>query len=280
MLLAATCLVSLTASLHAEDARPAGYIIATELQGPDQQAGTVVIRDGAELKPKIWMPLFAGDVVFLRNPASHVTLDMGDGGRVELGGALLRYEAKGEIATQDDAWSIITKIGAILASNEDTVVPENLASKGDAALISLGAGNGPNLILAGDAPVVLAWKGGAAPFRVTASVGARTHDIAETGDRLVAFAIPADAIKAFDVTISDAKGMTRRVPFRIRNSLPDAPASLAAAGPSAEFDEVLLAGWLAERPRGAWRFEALRRLQQLKDKDAAAAHLLKAMLAG
>ena len=72
-------------TLFAEAApQPAGYVIAFELQGEDLAKGTAVVRAGKELAPRIYMPLFDGDAVFVRDAASRVIVDVADGGRKDI----------------------------------------------------------------------------------------------------------------------------------------------------------------------------------------------------
>ena len=42
---------------------PAGYVVSVALAGVDK---TAIVRGGSELVPKLMMPLYDGDVVFLR----------------------------------------------------------------------------------------------------------------------------------------------------------------------------------------------------------------------
>lgn len=274
---AATALLAMVVGLRAEDAKaPAGYVIAAALKGKDRDCGTSVIRAGQELRPRIWMPLYAGDIVFVRDAASQLILDMGDEGRIELGGSLTRFEADGEIETGDDAWTLISRIGKILAGGGETVVPTNLVSKGIDRFTALSAASGPNFLLRDGSPVHVAWRGGRAPYRLTLVANSRQRELVRTLEAEAELIVPPETPRRFDIVIADAAGVSRRLAFRFRDALPPAPASLAAAGPSKEFDEILLAAWLAERPRGAWRLEALRRLRAMRSRSQAARLLWEA----
>ena len=55
-----------------------------------------------------------GDVVLVRDPESRVEIEVGEGGRIEIGGTRLRYVVTGEIATSDDAGAIFSAIAQIL----------------------------------------------------------------------------------------------------------------------------------------------------------------------
>src|SRR6476660_2135683 len=104
-------------AVRAEEPAAAGFIISYELKGADLEKGTSVIRNGAELPPKVWMPLQAGDIVFTRDAASTVTIDMAEGGRVEVKGAKQRFTVS-QHGSGDDSWGILTQIAELFGSEE------------------------------------------------------------------------------------------------------------------------------------------------------------------
>ena len=82
----------------AQDSRPAGYIMAYELKGVDAEKGTVVVRKGSELAPKLLMPLYDDDAVFIRDEASRITLSLAKDGNLVVSGKLMRKNIAGEMA--------------------------------------------------------------------------------------------------------------------------------------------------------------------------------------
>ncbi len=186
---------------------PAGYVVAVTLAGEDASAKTAVVRQGKELPAKLMMPVFAGDVVFLRDAASRIALELGQGNTVEVGGSLARYNVEGEIPTGDDAWSIFKAIGTVLAGDGEEI-PENMAAKGDEAELKMPlAVHGANFIVVGERNLWLAWTGGKAPFLGDADAGREGNGLAEVRTR----ERPTSAS-------SQARGF--RLPSRMRGSRP------------------------------------------------------------
>ena len=74
---------------QAQDVRPAGYIMAYELKGVDAEKRTVVVRKGAELAPKLLMPVYDGDSVFIRDEESRVVLSLAGEGSLIVTGKLM-----------------------------------------------------------------------------------------------------------------------------------------------------------------------------------------------
>ncbi len=257
------------------------HIVEIDLAGDDLAKGTVVVRDGAEHKPQIWMPLYDGDVVFVRDPGSRVLVDYGAGGRVEVGDKAMRVTVSAETAHGGETWGLITAIGSLLVGEEDEEVPANLISKGaeDTLLVPV-ANRGPNNLLRGDAPVWVEWSGGTAPFDVTLETAGKKTVLTPTGERAVKFAIPKDAGQRLALTITDAGKRSLRVPFRLRDKLPAAPAEIAKESANAGLMPALQAGWLAEQDDGAWRIEAVRLLRNTDGEKVEFTRLADALLAG
>src|SRR5688572_15223986 len=72
---------------------PAGYVVSLALAAGDREA---IRRKGHGLEPTLMMPLFAGDVVQLRDPASRMDMEVAGGKRVVLKAAV-QYQVSGEI---------------------------------------------------------------------------------------------------------------------------------------------------------------------------------------
>ena len=50
---------------------PAGYLVAIALKGQDRSQKTAIVRQGKELEPRLMMPVFQGDDIFLRGTAPY-----------------------------------------------------------------------------------------------------------------------------------------------------------------------------------------------------------------
>ena len=257
------------------------HIVEVELAGEDLAKGTVIVREGAEQKPQIWMPLYDGDIVFVRDPKSHVLVDYGAGGRVEIGDKAMRVRVSAETAHGGETWGLITAIGSLLAGEEDEEVPANLISKGEeGALMVPGANRTPNNLVRGEAPVWAAWSGGAAPFSVTLEAGGKASVLTAGSEREVRFEIPKNAGSRLTLTITDAGKRSVRVPFRLRDKLPAPPSDVVAQAAPDGLAPALLAAWLANQDDGAWRLEAARMLRNEVGSKAEFKRLSDALLAG
>jgi hypothetical protein len=247
---------------------PAGYVVAIALAGADK---TAIVRDGQELVPKLMMPLYAGDVVLVRDPASRIGLEVGAGGRIEVA-ASARYEVKGEIPTGKDALRVITAVAGILGGGE---------AKTDGGALKLPmAVPGPNFLVKGGRKLWLAWTGGKAPFKLIVDVDGRAQPFPGIAARQFELQIPAKSVNRFNVTIRDSAGGTARVTFRFRDLLPEMPRALKDAGPGESVDALLLAAWLTTRHEGDWSVEAAQILRQRAAGDPAAAALLDVLVHG
>jgi hypothetical protein len=273
--------LGLAAPSLAADREPVAHIVEIDLQGEDLAMGTAIVREGTEHKPTIWMPLYDGDIVFVRDAKSRVLVDYGTGGRVDVGQTRMRLEISAETAHGGDTWGIISALGELLRGEEDEQVPTNLVSKGDDGTLTVPIANRtPNNVLRDGSPIWIEWSGGAGPFIVTLEAGGKDHPITETKDRLVKFTLPEDAGQRVALTIADAKKRSIRVPLRIRESLPSVPADLAGAATSPELLPALTAAWLARQDDGAWRVEAARMLRNTHDTNVALKRVGDALFAG
>jgi hypothetical protein len=273
-------LVALVAPASAADREPVAHIVEIHLQGEDLAKGTAIVREGAELKPAIWMPLYDRDIVFIRDPKSRVLVDYGTGGREEVDQTRMRLEISAETAHGGDNWGIISALGELLMGEEDEQVPTNLVAKGDDGTLSVPVANRtPNYVLANASPIWIEWSGGAEPFTVTLEAGGKDQQIAETKERLVKFTLPADAGQRVVLKMVDAMKRSVRVSLRVRESLPAMPADLAGDA-SRDLQPVITAAWLAQQDDGAWRIEAARMLRNAQDNNATLKRVGDALFAG
>lgn len=265
LLLGMLCLFAGAVAAGAQEARPAGYVMAYELKGADAEKGTVVVRKGTELEPKLLMPIYEGDSVFIRDEASRITLSLAREGNLIVTGKLMRKDVTGEMASGDDSFSIIEQIVAILAGKGDddsfSVLVSKGAETGNAIRVPL-AVRGRNYIVKQGEPLRLDWTGGEAPFTVRVGEGKTvTQDARE-------ITIGADAMsgKRFAVTIIDAGKRKLRIAFEVRQALPKVPAKIKTRETNGEVAAV----WLAGLDDGAWRFEAVRQLRALPQSETTA----------
>ncbi len=257
---------------------PAGYVVSVALAAGDK---TAIVRSGRELAPKLMMPLYDGDVVFLRDQASRVTVEVGDGDRVEIGGGHSRYEIKGEIATGDDAWAIISAITEILGGEDTEQVPENMVAKGVGGALKLPmAVPGPNFLMRGERKLWLAWTGGKAPFKVIVEVDGRARVFDAIREREFTVDVPAGDHKRFEIIIKDTANGLSRTTFRFRDRIPDPPETLTGAAPGETTSALAHAAFLTTIHEGDWTVEAAQLLHRRAREDEAAAALLDKIVRG
>ncbi len=264
-LLIALSVLGAAAPMWAQDVRPAGYIMAYELKGADAEKGTVVVRKGTELQPKLLMPIYDGDSVFIRDETSKITLSLAREGNLVVSGKLMRKDIAGEMASGDDSFTIIEQIVAILAGRGDDDSFSVLVSKGtetgEAIKVPLVV-RGRNYILRDGGPVRLTWSGGEGPFSVMVGNGKTVIQDA----REIVISADAMAVRKFSVTILDIKKRKLRIAFEAKKTLPSVPAKIKARDTNGEIAAV----WLASRADGAWRFEAVRQLRALPQNETTA----------
>ncbi len=257
-------------AISQEEGRPAGYIMAYELKGADAQKGTVVVRKGVELQPKLLMPLFDDDAVFIRDEASRVTLSLAKEGNLVVSGKLMRKDIAGEMTSGDDGFTIIEQIVAILTGKGEDDSFSVLVSKGGDDLKAPMAVRGRNYVLRDKAPLRISWTGGEGPFAV---------DVAGQASRQEKREIEIDTGKIegnrFSVTVNDAGRRKLRIAFELRKALPKVPDKVAARESRGEVAAI----WLAGQEGGAWRFEAARQLRALA-QDTSTTELIAALEKG
>lgn len=261
-------------SAKAEDIRPAGYIMAYELKGADAEKGTVVVRNGKELAPKLLMPLYDDDSVFIRDEASKITLSLAAEGNLQVSGKLMRKEIAGEMASGDDGFSIIEQIVAILTGKSGDDSFSVLVSKGGDELKAPAAVRGRNYLLRDSRPLHIAWVGGEAPFTVQVDEGKGGKIVSQTA-RATEMSVAGIKGSRFSVIVTDARKRKLRIAFEVKKALPKVPDKVKARENQGEVGAV----WLAGRQNGAWRFEAVRQLRALP-QDKVTADLIAALEQG
>lgn len=247
----------------AQDARPAGYIMAYDLKGADAQAGTVVVRDGKELQPKLLMPLYDDDSVFIRNETSKVTLSLARDGNFVVSGKIMRKEIAGQMPSGDDGFDIIEQIAEILFGGSEDDSLSVLVAKGGDELKAPMAVRGRNYVLRQGEPLRVSWMGGEGPFSVKVEQGGAGKTVTQASAQID---IPLATISGtkFAVVVTDARKRKLRIAFELRKSPPKAPERVKARESGGEVEAI----WLAAQQNGAWRFEAIRRLRALPPTEA------------
>ena len=257
----------------AETVRPAGYIMAYELKGADAAKGTVVVRDGKELPPKLLMPLYNDDSVFIRDELSRITLTLAKEGSLVVSGKLMRKEIAGEMPSGDDGFDVIKQIADILFGHGDDDSLSVLVAKGGDELKAPMVIRGRNKIVKSSGPLVVGWQG-AGPFAVLIEQGLGGKAILQAAREIE---VPLATIKGsrFAVIVTDARKHKLRIAFELHDGAPKAPNEVTARDNRGELEAV----WLAAQQNGAWRFEAVRRLRALP-QDKLTADLIGALEKG
>jgi hypothetical protein len=258
-----------TGDARADERLPAGYVLDIVLEGADAAEKNVIVRDGGELPARLMMPLHAGDVLFLRDPRSALSVELGSGETVQLGGQLTRYRVEGEIATGDSTWGVLTAIADVFAG-EGEQAPENMVSKGGAPKVPMSV-RGTNFVTARES-YWLSWEGGKAPYTVSLS-RAGNETILASGipgtEGAFAVAGPLMPKEKFTLVLRDAEQQKVQIRFTIAEALPDVPSS---GGP------LVMAARLTAVDDGAWTIEAAQVL--VGGSSAAANALAKKIAAG
>ncbi len=244
----------------AQDSRPAGYIMAYELKGVDAEKGTVVVRKGAELAPKLLMPLYDDDAVFIRDEASKVTLSLAKEGNLVVSGKLMRKDIAGEMSSGDDGFTIIEQIVDILTGDGEDDSFSVLVSKGGDEIRAPMAVRGRNYAVRSQGPLRIAWTGGEGPFSVAVEGG---KPITRATPDIEIFTNTISGNR-FSVIITDARKRKLRIAFELKRALPKIPDKVKARENHGEVGAV----WLAGQQNGAWRFEAARQLRALAPEKA------------
>lgn len=262
LLLSLLMIVSGAGAAAAADKTPAGYITDIVLTGADEAAKTVVVRDGVEIAGKLMMPLYAGDVVFIREPASAVGIETGAGKQVTLGADLRRYPVDGQIDTGDSAWGILGAISEVFAG-EGGQAPENMVSKGGdlkmAAIV-----RGTNMIATGRKVLWLGWDGGTAPYAVSLAGGSGERVLARDVAGLSAeVALPEGAGQRFTLIVRDARQQAVKIKIKVVEAAPGASGQSMAK-------RLAAAARLTGEGKGEWSLEAAQQLNDLKNGAASA----------
>ncbi len=251
-------ILGLTAGVaRAAGSTPAGYIVEILLIGEDKDRGTAVVRNKADLQPKLMMPLFAGDAVYVKDAKSHILIETGGGETITVGASSMRVEISGEIDTGGGTWNILAAIGGIFAG-DDGQAPENMVAKGGGLKMPMARRNG-NLLLAGRRKLWLGWLGGTAPFTVALmDQGVETQlasGITATATDLV---LPEKMPDRFGLVLRDAAQQQVRLRFRFAGRLPRFEEELLPSVTS----RLAQAAFLTGQADGAWTVEAAQVLRE------------------
>ena len=282
-LLSAAALVTVFAHVPAfAEKALAGYILSIDLQGADKTEKTAILREGEEpLVPKLMMPLYEDDVVFLRDPGSRIEIEGSDGTPKSISGKNARYKLSGEVATGDDAWSLFTAVAGVIGGEEEQAIPDNMASRGDENKLEIPmAVRGPNFITTDTRNLWLAWSGGKGPYKVIVDVDgrAKTHDKIRIQE--FEFETPPPETKRFTVTIKDSEGRIATVVLRYRNGLPVPNEGFKGKLPEGDVKDLVYAAWMTGLHEGDWSIGAAQILRSLPADNTEAKLLLAKIVAG
>lgn len=268
-------LVMAGTGLHSARAEPsaAAFITAIDLKGVDREVGTAIRRDGQELRPRLLMPLYAGDEIFLRDTGSRIALETEAGAETEVSGAGAPYRIADDSASGGGFWSMLGAVAEAVGGSDGDVVPDNMMTRDTDDVITVPmAVRGANPVVNDGKPVWLAWRGGKSPYRVTISADDAVEMHAGVEVQAFAFALPSTAPRRLKVAIEDAGGRKANVLLKLSDRQPEPPFAVNKAAPSAVLAK---AAWLTSIEDGRWSIEAARLLRVEQDANSAAGLLLE-----
>jgi hypothetical protein len=260
---------------------PAAFVTAINLKGADLDEGTAIRRGAEELRPRLLMPLFAGDVVFLRDPGSRIVLEGETGEETEITGAVARFEVKGGGTADSGFWGMLGVVADAVSGDEDEVAPDNMMSRDtdDVIDVPMAARAGNQLVRDGG-PVWLAWQGGKAPYRVRIAAGEAATMQDNITEKEVSFDLPDTASRRIKITIEDAGGRRATVMFRLVGKRPEPPFAVTHDADESGATRLAYAAWLTGVDDGIWSAEAARLLREDKQRNPAAELLLRRIADG
>ena len=261
----------LATSAQADSRQPAAFVVSVELAGADIASGTSVVRAGGELPARIMMPLYAGDVVFVRDPRSRIEVEGDDGDVMVVDGEAMRRDISGEIDAGDGVWGVLTSIGTVIGGSSE-LPADNMVSKGGSPMVPL-AIRGTNLLPPARTALWLPWTGGTAPFDVVLDAGAGERVLAQgVAGQEATLDLPPGLAGRFSLTIRDQQGQKAVVRFGRGETVP-MPERPVRGG---KLGELAYAAWLAGQSSGAWTIEAVQLLHQARSPaaDAVIRHLV------
>lgn len=261
-------------SAFAEPA-PLAFVTLIELKGADLDAGTAIRRGGEELRPRLLMPLYAGDEVFLRDASSRIVLETESGDAKEVSGAGVRFAVAGEAAADGGFWGLLGAVADAVSTDGGEVAPDNMMSRDTDEVINVPmAVRGANHVLRDGRPVWLAWRGGKAPYRVSVSADhvSEVHDDLSTEEFSVALRM--DSPRRVKITIEDAGGRKTSVMLKLRDERPKPPFDLVNGTSVSAARTLAYAAWLTNVDDGSWSLEAARLLRGEAGNSPAASLLL------
>lgn len=256
----------------------AAFVTAIELRGADETAGTAIRREGKELRPRLFMPLFAGDEVFLREAASRIVLETAGGAEQSVSGAGARFVVTGDAVAGGGFWNMLDAVADAIGGESDDIAPDNMMSRdsGDVLGIPM-AVHGANFIVDDGSPLWLAWSGGTAPYRIRISadgVALVLHGILANDTVLD---LPKPLPSRIKITLEDAGGRSAHVSLRRHEERPNAGFGDVRAGLA---KDLAYAAWLTGFQDGGWTIEAARLLRQEATTNPAARRLLNRIATG
>ncbi|MEN8158743.1 MAG: hypothetical protein ABFS41_01580 [Myxococcota bacterium] len=240
------------------------------------------IERGEERVPVfVLAPLHAGDTIHVEDAGGRIELRVGSGPARVVEAASSPFAVPASEAESTLTRNVVRWLGDWVQGSETG------AEAGGISLVTRGLGlKAPllgveNRLAAGPGSLVLAWSGGAPPYRVRLVDAGDRELLAADADeaRLVVDGLALEP-GALQLTIRDATGLDdieRRI--EVLAAAPVAPAGLVPSGAAPDLAGVLEASWLAGVEHGAWRLEAYRRATALPESAPARA-LREALEAG
>lgn len=271
-------LAALFAVPAAAEPAAAAYITALELKGADSSEGTAIKRNGALLRPKLLMGLYAGDEIFLREAGSRIAIEAADGVEHVISGANARFTVTD--VPGDGLWGILDAVSDAISGGTDEAIPDNMMTRDDGQALRIPmAIKGANHIVRNGGPIWIAWSGGTAPFRMSVSAGETVTLRDGLIEREASIDLPPAAKSRFRVKVEDAGGRTDTILFRIEEKRPEPPTGDGSSS-GGVMKDIAYAAWLTGLEDGSWSIEAALLLKPHASGNAAARLLLARIAEG
>jgi hypothetical protein len=259
----------------------AAFVTAIDLQGADSEAGTAVRRGQELIRPRLLMPLYEGDVVFLRDAASSIVLETDAGAEETVSGAGARFVVKQNNAAKGSLWDMLGAVADAVSGEDGDVAPDNMMTRDtDDVLTVPMAVRGANRVLADRRPVWIAWQGGKAPYkvRITTNDGTAVHEGIATKE--FSFSLPTPSQQRLKITVEDAGGRRTSIIIRSSDKRPQPKFGVSDLKKTGAVVRLAAAAWLTSIDDGSWSLEAARMLREDGGADSRTTLLLAKIAAG
>ena len=128
----------------------------------------VIVRNGNFLKTTEMMRLKPGDIVKVSDDKSSVRILFGSGAVKNITSAVSPFTIEGKAAGSTFLSNLMGEVKKMLVASSDETEAVAMMTRGRSKQLAiLGAGADENLVLGGGAPLLVAWRGGTAPYKLS-----------------------------------------------------------------------------------------------------------------